>query len=208
MSAFRRRTTFAAPFIVSVAACSGGKANENPQKTYPGTVWYVSKQAGSDDVCRASLTNLGCPKGAMCNPPPPSESKCPPFEGGQDWMHVARRADGGCAVLPPGCVDESCLGLRTDCPLDIGQHLPVELTSAFTIIQRADDKVCLASGNMECPPNIHCNPPPPATVACPPDITPDKPLRVGVLPDQSCVIAPEGCSTSDCVGAKIDCPKP
>jgi hypothetical protein len=204
MSAFRRRTRFAAPFVVSVAACSGGKPHEDPPKRFPGTVWYVQKQVGGDN-CTASLTDLGCPKGAMCNPPPPSESKCPPFEGGQDWMNVARRADGKCAVLPPGCIAESCMGLATDCPLDIGQRLPEELASAFMVEQSPDGKQC-HTAVMRCPENVNCNPPPPAAIPCPAGIAPDKPVRVGVLPDKTCVLAPEGCSTVDCVGAKTDCP--
>jgi hypothetical protein len=207
MSAFRRRTQFAAPFIVSIAACSGGKPHEDPAKTFPGTVWYVHKQAG--DTCIASLTDLGCPKGAMCNPPPPSESKCPPFAGGQEWTNVAKRADGKCAMLPAGCVEESCLGLVTDCPLEIGQKLPAQFTSVFQIFQRPDDKGCAATMNSDfsCPPNVACNPPPPVQMPCPPNITPDKQLRVGQLPDGTCVIAPDGCTGIDCAGEKIDCPK-
>lgn len=123
MSAFRRRTRFAAPFIVSLAACSGGKTREEPPpKRYPGTIWHVQQNAPG--VCSASETELGCPKGVMCNPPPPSDSKCPPFPEGQSWTKVAKKANGTCAVLPPSCYDDSCLGAATDCPLPIGETLP------------------------------------------------------------------------------------
>jgi hypothetical protein len=120
MSAFRRRTQFVAPFIISVAACSGGKSHESPNR-FPGTVWYVMSQG--ENKCSASFTDLDCPKGAMCNPPPPSETKCPPFAEGQNWANVAKRTNGTCAVLPALCYEESCLGAATDCPLEIGQTL-------------------------------------------------------------------------------------
>lgn len=123
MSAFRRRTQFAAPLIISLAACSSSKGPESPPpKQYPGTIWYVMNEPGGD--CKATETELGCPKGVMCNPPPPSESKCPPFADGQNWANVAKKKDGTCAVLPSGCFDESCLGAAAPCPLPIGEALP------------------------------------------------------------------------------------
>lgn len=80
--------------------------------------------SSAGDHCQASETDLGCPKGVMCNPPPPSQSKCPPFAEGQTWAHVVKRPDGTCAVLPPGCEDDSCVGAKTECPLPIGETLP------------------------------------------------------------------------------------
>lgn len=74
--------------------------------------------------CTASVSNLECPKGMMCNPPPPSEAKCPPMPEGRTWVHVAGKATGVCAVLPDGCTDTSCLGAETPCPLPFGQKLP------------------------------------------------------------------------------------
>lgn len=122
MSAFRRRTQFAAPFVLSIAACSGGKGREAPPKRYPGPTWHV-RMIGPDR-CSASESNLGCPEGVMCNPPPPSEIKCPPFPKDQNWTTVTKRQSGACAVLPPDCIDDTCIGAATDCPLAIGEKLP------------------------------------------------------------------------------------
>ncbi len=60
----------------------------------------------------------------MCNPPPPSEIKCPPFPKDQNWTTVTKRQSGACAVLPPDCIDDTCIGAATDCPLAIGEKLP------------------------------------------------------------------------------------
>jgi hypothetical protein len=124
MSAFRRRTVFAAPIILTVAACSGGKTPEEPApKRYPGATWHVSQRGGPDD-CMAGETDLGCPKGVRCNPPPPQTIKCPTFPEGREWVRVVKRPSGECAILPDGCFDDTCVGAATDCPLPFGQQLP------------------------------------------------------------------------------------
>lgn len=123
MSAFRRRTVFAAPIILTVAACSGGKTPEDPQpKRYPGPTWHVSQRG--PDTCMASETDQGCPKGVMCNPPPPQDIKCPAFPEGREWARVVKRPSGDCALLPDGCFDDTCVGAKTDCPLPFGEQLP------------------------------------------------------------------------------------
>lgn len=154
----------------------------------------------------ASATNLECPKDMRCNPPPPSEAKCPPMPEGRTWVNVTGKAPGVCAVLPDGCTDRSCLGPETPCPLPMGQMLPPKFTQTFTIIQR--DAGCLSIDTMECPPNVACNPPPPTKVTCPPGITPQSNVTIGMLPDGTCAVAPAGCAGADCAGAKVDCPPP
>jgi hypothetical protein len=122
MSAFRRRTVFAAPVIV-IAACSGSKTPEEPApKRYPGATWHVSSRG--PDQCMAGETDLGCPKGVTCNPPPPQEIECPAFPEGREWVRVVKRPNGECAILPDGCFADSCVGAATACPLPFGQQLP------------------------------------------------------------------------------------
>ncbi len=118
MSAFRRRTVFAAPIIVA-AACSGGK--ESP-KRYPGTTYYVTPNG--PDECWAGETGIECPPNTMCNPPSPPPIRCPAFPDGKTEGYVVKRANGECAILPDGCFDDSCLGPSTDCPLRHGQKPP------------------------------------------------------------------------------------
>ena len=121
--AVRRRTAFAAPFILTVAACSGGQTREEPPPRYPGPTWHVTKRGLE---CIASEADLGCPKGVMCNPPPPQAIKCPAMPDGREWVRVVKRQSGECAVLPDGCIADTCVGAATDCPVPYGQAAPAE----------------------------------------------------------------------------------
>jgi hypothetical protein len=41
-------------------------------------------------------------------------------------------------------------------------------------VTRDDDGTCWVRSGGHCPPNVHCNPPPPRQVECPPDKKGDK----------------------------------
>ena len=203
MSAFRRRTQFAAPLIVTVAACSGGSPKSDKPKRYPGHVWAVTM---SPDACLATETDLGCPPDVTCNPPPPQEVQCPPGSSGRNTIRIAERGDKTCAVLPPSCVEESCLTTPTACPLPFGQSLPKKL-GAIMEIEMRDGSCHVEEKNPDCPPNVDCNPPAPKKVACPPGITEEHEIDIALLADGTCAVIPEGCSTTECVGTKTECPK-
>jgi hypothetical protein len=199
MSAFRRRTSFAAPLIVTVATgCSNGPANDKP-KRYPGPMWAVFMQP---DGCRALPTD------GERNPTKETarEVKCPPGSSGRNVVHVAQRADKICAVAPDDCFDEKCLETPTDCPLERGKSLPRKL-GAMMEIELRDGECHVEEHNPDCPPNVDCNPPAPKKVECPPGITEDKNVMTALLPDGNCVVVPDGCDEQDCVGARTPCPK-
>lgn len=204
MAAHRRRTTFAAPLIVTVASCSSsGKADqaERPPR-YPGTVWSVFMQP---DGCHA-LEEPDCPPNVACNPPPVREVKCPPGSSGRNIVRIAQRADSQCAVLPEGCTSDRCLESPAECPLPPGKTIPKKLGSTLEIEMRAGE--ChVEEHTPECPPNADCNPPAPRRVRCPPGITEEANVNIVVLVDGSCAIVPEGCTTQDCVGARAECPR-
>lgn len=193
MTAFRRRTTFAAPVILTVAACSSSKDKPKPATPFP-VSWQVSMQ---NMKCLAS--SLGP------NPPAPQEIECPPGMTGGIHMTVAQLAEGTCAVVPPRCEDKSCAKPITPCPLPHGQKLVRKLSYVWTIEKRGD-KCHAEEEDHDCPPGVDCNPPAPRTFDCPPGVTEEKPLHFAELPDLTCVIVPEGCDNTGCATEQIPCP--
>ena len=89
-----------------------------PRPAAAGTTWHVFK---TSDGCEAAL-NVSCPKGAMCNPPPPAKVDCPDGLTMPKGMNIVSQGDGTCIVQPE----------------------PVS-----------------------CPPHAVCNPPRPRSVSCP-----------------------------------------
>src|SRR5438128_2669774 len=120
---FRRRTTFAAPLIISVASgCSSAKTetSEKP-KRYPGPSWSVFM---APDGCKALEADSKAPA---------REVPCPPGSSGRNVIHIAQRADKICAVLPENCFAEKCLETPTACPLEVGKSIPKKLGATMEI---------------------------------------------------------------------------
>jgi hypothetical protein len=198
MSAFRRRTTFAAPFIVTVAACSSAKDQPKPEPE-PRRAFPVTYQVAMENMkCTARV--LGA------NPPPPAQAiECPPGMSGHMHKTVGMVGDGKCAVVPDGCTEPACAKPITPCPLPPGQELVKKLAYVWVIEKRGD--TCHAEEeDHDCPPGADCNPPAPRTFPCPPGVTEEKPLKFAELPDTTCVLVPEGCEDTSCATQKIDCP--
>jgi hypothetical protein len=193
MTAFRRRTTFAAPVILTVAACSSAKDKPTPSPAFAAS-WHVR------------MLNMKC--SAMVNgpnPPAPRDIECPPGMTGNMVKTVAQLADGRCAVVPERCSDASCAKPITPCPLPDGQKLVKKLAYVWTIEKRGD-KCHAEEEDHDCPPGVDCNPPAPRTFDCPPGVTEDKPLHFAELPDTTCVIVPDGCDDTGCATQQIACP--
>ena len=195
MSAFRRRTKFAAPVILTVAACSSGKDKPKPEPrgAFPVT-WQVR------------MENMQCEARIPSNPPAPVQAiECPPGMTGNMYMTVAQLEGGKCAVAPQGCTDASCAKPITPCPLPPGAKLIKKLAYVWIIEKRGE--LCHAEEeDHDCPPGVDCNPPSPKTFACPPGVTEEKPMHFAELPDTTCVIVPDGCEDTGCATQKIDCP--
>jgi hypothetical protein len=189
MAAFRRRATFAAPFIITVAAC----AKDKPKDAFPGPTWQVTMR---DLKCHASTPGP--------NPPAPRAIECPPGMSGKTTMTVTELADHSCAVVPASCKDASCAHPKTPCPLPAGQQIVHKLANVWLIEKRGDK--CHAEED-DCPPGVDCNPPAPRFLPCPPGVTEDKPGRIAELPDTTCVIVPDGCDDTSCATVKTPCPK-
>lgn len=194
MAAFSRRTTFAAPVILTVVACSSGKQPAEP-KQFPGTTWVV---AMTDMKCFATETGRG-------NPPAPQQAiECPPGMSGRTVLTVGQLPTKDCAIVPAGCVDAKCTTHRTPCPLPPGKQVVRTFSVLWKIEKRGPD--CHAEDETDCPPGADCNPPAPRHFPCPAGVSEQRDLHVAELPDATCVIVPEGCTDTGCATEKIDCP--
>ncbi len=227
MAALRRRTRFAAPLIISLAAgCSSKddtpKQNGNPpgpdidrQPPMNPPTPAPSKLTNQWDVrrvgpgeCEAEWV-INCPPNSKCNPPAPRASECPPGTSGKTVIRVGEVATGKCAIVPKGCADSSCVTVVAPCPLASGQKLPERFVEVWVVEKnKSGDGGCHAEEpEGTCPPGVDCNPPVPRKVACPAGISEGNDVRVALLKDKTCAIAPDGCTTPSCVGAKTACPE-
>jgi hypothetical protein len=97
----RRRPTVAAVALVSTVACD---------RVGRGSSYAAALDRAPDGTCRYTMAHEGCPRGAMCNPPPPIEVECPDAAvvtppGHTGWLRVrpalyATRTSGGCQFMP------------------------------------------------------------------------------------------------------------
>jgi hypothetical protein len=226
MSAFRRRTAFAAPLIISlVTGCSRKEETPPPRDYAPNppppeikttnppeptpskfkVEWDVRRvEAGA---CEAEQ-EIDCPPDSKCNPPAPRAIECPPGTSGRTVIRIAEIATDRCAIVPKGCADSSCVKLPTPCPLPSGQKLPAKLAEVWIVEKNKNgDGGCHAEEpSTDCPPGVDCNPPVPRKIPCPPGVSDTVEVKVGLLPDKTCAVLPEGCNAPDCAKAKTPCP--
>jgi hypothetical protein len=215
MSAFRRRTLFAAPLILSVAACgkSEPESTHNPPvpvtKNPPGPAFRDQWDVRRVDAGKCEANELfTCEPQTKCNPPPPRAVECPPGTSGKTVIRIAELHDQTCAIVPKGCVEPSCAKLKTVCPLPAGQKLPDKLVEVWVVEKNKQDDGCHAEEPpVDCPPNTDCNPPSPMKIECPPGVTDRVTVKVGLLADKTCAILPEGCDKPACATPKVACPK-
>lgn len=223
MSALRRRTSFAAPLILSlVTGCSKKEEHRtnNPPPPPPrapdptanppvptkfAAVWDVRRV--DTGICEAE-TPVDCPPNTKCNPPAPRAVECPAGTSGRTVIRVAERVTGGCVIVPKGCEDSTCATLEAPCPLPPGERLPAKLVEVWVVEKNKNgDGGCHAEEpSTDCPPNVDCNPPVPRKIACPPGVTETTEVRVGMLPDKTCAILPDGCNAPTCATTRTPCP--
>lgn len=104
MAAQRRRTSFAAPFVITLAGLGGCRTGEPATPTPPDERWSVYR---AGDQCQSHAI-LGCPEGVRCNPPPPAKVACP--EGLEDGEHGELRKPAGATTCEfrewaPSCAE-------------------------------------------------------------------------------------------------------
>jgi hypothetical protein len=132
--------------------------------------------------------------------------ECPPGMSGNTTLVVGELADHTCGIVPPGCVAETCVKLPAACPLPPGEQVKQKL-AVIWLVEKRDDKCHAEEGDEDkCPPGTDCNPPEPRFVTCPAGVTEERPIRIGELPDATCVVVPDGCSDTSCATRKIVCP--
>jgi hypothetical protein len=212
MPAFRRRTLFAAPFVVSIAAAGckdeSRTSNPPPPDNPPGPrfarQWDVRRVAPGK--CQAAEP-FDCPPEVKCNPPEPRAVECPPGTSGKTVIRVAELPDTTCGIVPKGCVTAACVKLKTACPLPVGQTLPDKLVEVWLVEKDKIGDGCHAEEPpVDCPPGVDCNPPSPMKIACPPGVTATTSIKIGMLPDKTCAILPDDCKAPECARDKTPCP--
>lgn len=192
MSAHRRRTAFAAPFIV-VLGCGGGQKPDRDPSEPPGEKWTVWNRGGE---CDASHDLGACPRGALCNPPPPAPADCPTGLAEGASARVVRRPDATCGIVSPGCTSLACVTEAAPCPAAFGT--PRKLRGPFWKIARSGE-TCLArqdgcgESDPACAQAVEC--PPPAVTRL-------------VQIRASCFAVAEGCADESCRSDGTSCPVP
>lgn len=191
MAAHRRRTQFAAPFII-VLGCGGAqKTPDTPD--VPGEKWTVSGNGGE---CVAHQPMGRCPKGAMCNPPPPSPIDCPEGFTGAASVRIVKRPDATCGIIPEQCTELACVVKTTACPSEPGA--PRKLSGPSWQVTKTDD-ACFARVETCAATETACA----QAIECPPTV------GVTIMRVQGrCVIVPEGCTESSCAATAVECPLP
>lgn len=193
MAALRPRTHFAAPFIV-VLGCGGAQRTPEPPDV-PGPKWTVS---GSGEECSAHVPMGHCPKGALCNPPPPRPIECPAGLTGTGSVRVVQRPDATCGVIPDGCSELACVTQTTPCPLDY--NAPRKLVGTSYQVMRSGD-ACFARVDACAATDPACA----QAIECP--VSLETSLRIAESRGQ-CVIVPEGCADMSCAKTTTPCPRP
>jgi hypothetical protein len=192
MGARHRRTQFAVPFI-AILGCGGRQAPEEPARDVPGQKWDVSGYAGE---CDAHSDEGRCPKGAMCNPPPPAPIECP--AGHQDGARhrIVERPDKTCAIIPDGCIELACATVATPCPDEPGA--PRKLKGTFWRVTHAAHD-CLAREDT-CT-DASCA----RALECPASLAADGSIRVAEVRG-GCAVVADGCADTSCVQMNVACP--
>lgn len=183
MAAFRRRTAFAAPFVVTIAAsCSREPARESPAQTR--RTWSVQLRG---TACEAVENTPG-------NPPAPQAVECPPGMAGGVVMQVEQEM---------GKAYCTSRGLVVACPLPYGERVKQPIDNIWLV--EKDGPECHAEDYSKCPKGADCNPPKPRYFPCPAGVTEDHPLMLAELPDATCVRVPDGCDNTGCAREPVAC---
>jgi hypothetical protein len=185
------RRTFAAPLVA--IACSGGG--------HEGSSFARLHRDGT--ACTLSRGVSGCPKGAMCNPPPPQPVECPAGMGKEEWAQIgsSKTKSGECVLIVSPCTDASC-GTPTPC-LDPAWGDPPLPALQWWITPVEGDTTCKATpaartrfeANRE-----------PFVIACPPSLAD----RTGFIERSDPKAACFACTTMPCADPEtavaVDCP--
>ncbi|HEU0032365.1 MAG TPA: hypothetical protein VFQ53_17155 [Kofleriaceae bacterium] len=158
------RKTFAAPFVVTLAAC-GGKSAPPPQPPTPITTVEPAQPQPIAEPTAGEPTPATTPP-IQANPPPP---KVQPATYEQHWR-VSKGGDGCLAMPQVSCPEPKNGGPRPTCnpPPPIKYACPTDVDVPFEIVLREGATECfVVPPPMKCPKGAMCNPPRPRKVDCP-----------------------------------------
>ena len=150
MAARTPRRSFAAPFVVTLAAVPACYVQSSPGPSGPPPQPPPTQTAEPQPQPQQ-------PPVIVANPPPPQQPTTDPS-------------------IPPGPVRPPSTPPRPD---PRPTKPPVQTTDAYWTVYKAQDgSGCMAAIKVECQPKATCNPPPPFKYACPENVTLDKPVTV------------------------------
>jgi hypothetical protein len=190
-----RRTWFSAPLVVVTAGCGSSSATKDPTDDFA----YVHQQGSA---CTYNEPEH-CPKGAMCNPPPPLPIECPAGIGKDEWGRVGPKPKGQpgeCVLMKSSCNDLTC-AIDVPCPAhDWGNRTLATLEWA---IDPTDDGKCSATPGSR---TTFDSPAPAVTIDCPASLTDHHGFIARPSPTAEC----QACAQPPCADAdpKIACPSP
>lgn len=191
----QRRTWFSAPLVVVTASCGSSSANKDPTDDFA----YVHQQG---TACTYNEPEH-CPKGAMCNPPPPLPIECPAGIEKDEYGRVGPKPNGQpgqCVLLKSSCNDLTC-AVDVPCPThDWGNRTLATLEWAISPTE-PDDGTCTASPAMR---TGFDSPPAAVPIDCPASLTDHHGFIARPAPTAPCQV----CAKSPCAAADptIDCP--
>jgi len=165
MSRSVRRTVFAAPFVISVAAAGCGNKAAEPKPKPPGNTqptWHVQRLPDGDGCSAHQNVECPPPEVATCNPPAPMFMKCPADAPAS--FKLVQQPDKTC-VIEGQTTAVPCP--TYDWPIKVAQRWEVTRAPDGTCIV-ADDP-CLRFKLKPGEPIPPCNPPPPIKAECPPE---------------------------------------
>ena len=127
----RRRVWFAAPLVAVTAGCSS-----SPKKSHETDFDRLEV----DGTACVYYQHVHCPKGAMCNPPPPRAVECPAGMGASRGAAIGAGGS-GCLLYPDPCTDRTC-AVDTPC---LRQGFDEIAPLAWKITPGSDGR-CVATG--------------------------------------------------------------
>ena len=165
MAARTPRRSFAAPFVVTLAAApacyvqSGPPPQSAPAQPPPTQTAQPEPQPQQ-------------PGPMIANPPPPATNQPAQPPPPSHPVVVAN---------PPRPTQPAP-------PQQQPNQNPAQTSPSRWTVYQAKDGACMAAIKVECQPKATCNPPPPFKYACPTDISLEKPITVATYDGNSCFV--------------------
>ncbi len=200
MAARTPRRSFAAPFVVTLAAVpacyvqSGPVQNPPPGPPPAQTAGPAPQQPGPvmanpppPSTNQPPQQQPQRPPVVIANPPPPSTNQ--PSTPPQTPPVVIANPPPPRPTRPdPRPTAPTTKPTRPDPRPTAPTTTPAQTSAARWTVYRTKDGSCMAAIKVECQPKATCNPPPPFSYACPTGVSLEKPITVATFDGTSCFV--------------------